>query len=309
METVLNKGTNNSPKDELKNMKIESPSKMVINRLKKNKLAMFGLVLLIIMIIFSFILPIFMPYGYNTQSELLKEAPKAGHYLGTDQYGRDVLTRLMYGGRISILVGVIAVVIEMLIGSLVGAIAGYYGGKVDSFLMNVTDIFLSLPFMPIVLISGSILSDLRLNPYLRIFALMFVLGVLSWPSIARLVRGEILSLREQEFMQATEALGLRDFRKIVVHLIPNVMPTIIVNATLGVANAIIMEATLSYLGVGVVEPIPSWGNLMSVATNLADFKKRIWLWLPPGLCILATVMAVNLLGDGLRDALDPKMKK
>lgn len=310
MEIVVkNKNTNNSPNKEIKKMKIETPTRMVINRLKKNKLAMFGLVLLIFMVIFSFVLPFFMPYGYNTQSDLVKKAPMTAHYLGTDQLGRDVLTRLMYGGRISILVGIIAVVIEMFIGSVVGAAAGYYGGKIDSLLMNITDIFLSLPFMPVVLIAGSVMSDLKLDPYVRIFALMFVLGVLSWPSIARLVRGEILSLREQEFMQATEALGLRDFRKIMVHLIPNVMPTIIVNATLGVANAIIMEATLSYLGVGVVEPIPSWGNLMDAATNLADFKKRIWLWLPPGLCILATVMAVNLLGDGLRDALDPKMKR
>lgn len=313
METTLNKkieNPDNSPKSNIKKDKtIESPSKMVIKRLRKNKLAMLGLAALIVMIIFSFVGPLFMSYGYNTQSEIVKKAPMAGHLLGTDYLGRDVLTRLMYGGRISIMVGVIAVVIEMIIGSLVGAMAGYYGGKVDSLLMNVTDIFLSLPFMPIVLIAGSIMSEMKLDPYVRIFALMFVMGVLSWPSVARLVRGEILSLREQEFMQATEALGLRDFRKIVVHLIPNVLPTIIVNATLGVASAIIMEATLSYLGVGVAEPIPSWGNLMNAANNLADFKKRAWLWIPPGVCILITVMAVNLLGDGLRDALDPKMKR
>ena len=185
MKTVLNNiDTSSSPNKETKKMKIETPTRMVINRLKKNKLAMFGLVLLIFMIIFSFILPFFMPYGYNTQSELAKKAPMAGHYLGTDQLGRDVLTRLMYGGRISILVGIIAVVIEMFIGSIVGAAAGYYGGKVDSFLMNITDIFLSLPFMPVVLISGSVMSDLKLDPYVRIFALMFVLGILSWPSIA-----------------------------------------------------------------------------------------------------------------------------
>ncbi|MGN0144054.1 MAG: oligopeptide ABC transporter permease [Clostridium sp.] len=292
-----------------KERKIESPSRIAIRRLSKNKLAMFGLVVLIFMICFSFIGPSFMPYGYNTQSDFVKQGPMAGYICGTDYLGRDILTRLMYGGRISILVGVISVVLEMVIGVLIGAAAGYYGGKIDTFLMTITDIFLSLPFLPVILIAASLMSDFKLDPQIRIIFLMLILAILNWPTVARLVRGEILSLREQEFMQATESLGLSDFRKIIHHLIPNVMPTVIVNATLGVANAIIMEATLSYLGVGVTEPIPSWGNLMEAANNLADFKNRPWLWIPPGVCILATVMAVNLLGDGLRDALDPKMKR
>jgi len=311
MENVIIKDIepkSNNPKT-TKEKSIESPSKIVMNRLKKNKLAMFGFILLIFMILFSFIGPVFISYGYNTQSNLIKSAPTAAHILGTDYLGRDVLTRLMYGGKISILVGIIAVVIEMVIGTLIGAISGYYGGRIDSVLMSITDVFLSLPFMPVILIAGSLMSDLRLDPEVRIFLLMFVMGILSWPSITRLVRGEILSLREQEFMQATEALGLKDIRKIVNHLIPNVIPTIIVNATLGVANAIILEATLSYLGVGVAEPIPSWGNLMNSANSIADFKNRAWLLVPPGVCILLTVMAVNLVGDGLRDALDPKMKR
>lgn len=313
MESTLNKKNhlgNHEPKNSNSESQfIETPSQMVLRRLRKNKLAMLGLILLIAMILFSFIGPFFIQYGYNTHTDSIKMPPMAGHILGTDYLGRDMLTRLMYGGRISILVGVISVIIEIVIGALIGAIAGYYGGKVDSILMTITDIFLSLPFMPVILILGSVMSDLKVSGNMRIFFLMFIIGVLSWPSVARLVRGEILSLREQEFMEATEALGLRDTRKILKHLIPNVIPTIIVNATLGVASAILTESALSYLGMGVTEPVPSWGNMMTVANKLVDFQKRQWLWLPPGICILITVMAVNLFGDGLRDALDPKKKR
>lgn len=302
MQGVINK------KDK-QNEVIETPGRMVLRRLLKNKLAMLGVVLLLAIILFSFIGPVFVKYGYNTQTDAVKMPPMAGHILGTDYLGRDMLTRLMYGGRISILVGVISVIIEIVIGALIGAIAGYYGGKIDSFLMAVTDVFLSLPFMPLILILGSVMSDLKVSGEMRVVFLMFILGILSWPSIARLVRGEILSLREQEFMQATEALGLRDIRKIVRHLIPNVIPTIIVNATLGIAGAILTESALSYLGMGITEPVPSWGNMMTVANKLADLQKRPWLWVPPGVSILLIIMAVNLVGDGLRDALDPKMKR
>lgn len=314
MESILNK-VNNEPnfnknkKLDKKSTTIDSPGKIVLRRLMKNKFAMIGFFLLIAMILFAFIGPLFLSYDFNTHSDNIKMPPMEGHILGTDYLGRDMLTRLMYGGRISILVGVISVIIEIVIGALVGAIAGYYGGKIDSILMEITDIFLSLPFLPIVLILGSILSDLKVNGFMRIFSLMVILGVLSWPSIARLVRGEILSLREQEFMQATEALGLKDTRKIINHLLPNVIPIIIVNATLGVASAILTESALSYLGLGVTEPVPSWGNMMTSANKLVDFQKRQWLWVPPGICILITVMSVNLFGDGLRDALDPKMKR
>lgn len=291
------------------NHEIESPGKLVIRRLKQNKFAMLGLGLLIFMILFSFVGPLISPYGYNDRSALVKVAPSFKHWLGTDYLGRDILTRVMEGGRISIAVGVIAVVISVVIGTLVGAVAGYYGGKVDAILMWITDVFLSIPFLPIVILIGSLLSDLKVTGKVRIFALMLMLGVLSWPSIARLVRGEILSLREQEFIQATESLGLKDTRKIIRHLIPNVVPTIIVNATLGVASAILTESALSYLGMGVVEPTPSWGNMISGINKSIDLQKRPWLWIPPGICMLVTVMAVNLFGDALRDALDPKKRR
>ena len=299
----------NVDKKDATNYEIESPGKLIIRRLKQNKFAMIGLALLIFMFIFSFIGPLLSPYGYNDRSALIKAAPSLKHWFGTDYLGRDVLTRVMVGGRISIAVGVVSVVISVVVGTLVGSIAGYYGGKIDYFLMAFTDIFLSIPFLPIVILMGSMLSDLKVNPNMRIVALMFMLGLLSWPSIARLVRGEILSLREQEFMQATESLGLKDTRKIIKHLIPNVIPTIIVNATLGVASAILTESALSYLGMGVVEPTPSWGNMISASNKAIDLQKRPWLWKPPGACMVITVMAVNLFGDALRDALDPKKRR
>ena len=299
--TVENKKT--------KNNEIESPGKLVIRRLKQNKFAMIGLALLIFMIVFSFIGPLLSPYGPNDRSALVKAAPSFKHWFGTDYLGRDVLTRVMVGGRISILVGVVSVVISVVVGTLIGAISGYYGGKIDYFLMAFTDIFLSIPFLPIVILIGSMLSDLKVGPEMRILSLMLMLGLLSWPSIARLVRGEILSLREQEFIQATESLGLKDTRKILRHLIPNVVPTIIVNATLGVASAILTESALSYLGMGVVEPTPSWGNMISASNKAIDLQKRPWLWIPPGLGMVITVMSVNLFGDALRDALDPKKRR
>lgn len=291
------------------NNDIESPGKLVLRRIRQNKFAMIGLGLLIFMFVFSCIGPFLSPYGYNDRSALVKAAPSFKHWFGTDYLGRDILTRVMVGGRISIAVGVVSVVISVVIGTLVGSIAGYYGGKIDYFLMAFTDIFLSIPFLPIVILMGSMLSDLKVDPNMRIVALMFMLGLLSWPSIARLVRGEILSLREQEFIQATESLGLRDTRKIIRHLVPNVIPTIIVNATLGVASAILTESALSYLGMGVVEPTPSWGNMISASNNNIDLQNRPWLWIPPGVCMLVTVMAVNLFGDALRDALDPKKRR
>lgn len=175
--------------------------------------------------------------------------------------------------------------------------------------MRIAEIFMALPSLPLLIILGAIMSDLKVPPPDRIYFLMLILGILSWPSLARLVRGQILTLREQEFMQATEALGLRDRRKIFRHLLPNTVPIIIVTATLGVAGAILSESALSYLGLGVVPPTPSWGNMISEANGLIEFRKRPWIWIPPGMCILITVVAINLIGDGLRDALDPKMKK
>lgn len=287
-----------------------SPWRLVIRRLRKNKLAMVGLGILIFMVLFSFIGPLLTPYRMETMNfAMKKQSPSSAYLLGTDLLGRDILTRLMYAGRISLLVGFVAVIIEIAIGGALGAIAGYYGGIIDTIIMRIVDIFLCIPFLPILIILGAMMSDLDVSPDKRIIYVMFIIGALSWPSIARLVRGQILSLREQEFMQAAEALGLKDSRKIFRHLIPNVIPSIIVSATLSIGGAIMTESALSYLGMGVTPPSASWGNMIQSVNNFIDLMERPWLWVPPGLCIFLTVMAINLLGDGLRDALDPKLKR
>lgn len=288
---------------------VMSPSKMALQKLMKNKMAMVGLAAVIVVILFSFIGPLFMKYDMNTQTNCIQQGPMVqGHILGTDKLGRDIMVRLMYGGRISILVGLVAVAIELSIGTLIGAISGYYGGKVDSFLMTFTEVWMTIPFLPVIIIMGTILSSLKVDSNIRVLFLILSMGVLSWGGIARIVRGEILTLREQEFIQATEALGLRDKRKILKHLIPNIIPILIVNATLDVGSFIAFEAALSYLGVGVSEPVASWGNMLQAANNQANLQKRAWLWLPPGICVLIISLGINLLGDGLRDALDPKKR-
>ncbi|WP_237691063.1 oligopeptide ABC transporter permease [Paenibacillus caui] len=293
-----------------KPLKVESPWKIAYRRFTRNKLALFGLIIVILMFLICFFGPMFSPYNlYDYKLIDKNKPPSAAHWLGTDKLGRDVLLRTMLAGRISLTVGLVATAITVFVGATIGAIAGFYRGIVDTLLMRIADIFLALPGLPILIILGTVLSDLKVDPGNRIYFVMLIIGILNWVTLSRLVRGQILTLREQEFMLATEALGLNDRRKIFRHLLPNTVPIIIVSATLGVAGAILAESALSFLGIGVVPPTPSWGNMISAANNLIDFRKRPWLWIPPGMCILITVTAINLIGDGLRDALDPKMKK
>ncbi|KAF6575544.1 oligopeptide ABC transporter permease [Paenibacillus sp. SEL3] len=287
-----------------------SPWRIAVRRFNQNRLALAGLVILILMVVICSFGPMISPYHLDDYRLADKNlSPNAKYWLGTDKFGRDILLRTMLAGRISLTVGLVATFISVMIGATLGALAGFYRKGVDTVIMRIADIFMALPTLPLLIILGAVLSDLKVDPSNRIYFLMLIIGVLSWTSLSRLVRGQILTLREQEFMQATEALGLRDRRKIFRHLLPNTIPTIIVTATLGVAGAIITESALSYLGIGVVPPTPSWGNMISAANNLIDFRKRPWIWVPPGMCILITVVAINLIGDGLRDALDPKMKK
>lgn len=239
----------------------------------------------------------------------VKAPPSKNHPLGTDQGGRDMFTRLMYGGRVSLLVGLCVVVVELLIGVTLGGIAGYYGGKIDMVIMRLVEIFYAIPFIPLMLIIASIMLQLRISPANKIYYIMFVMGILYWAGVARMIRGQILSLREMEYMQAAEALGLRTSRKIFKHLIPNVMPLIIVMATMDLGGIILTESTMSFLGVGVAAPYASWGNMVSAVTTSTVMKSNPWIWIPPGVCILVTVLAFNFVGDGLRDAFDPKMKR
>lgn len=289
---------------------IQTPWSMAIKQFRRNKLAILGAVIITLLVIVCFYGPVFSDYSLlKTDIIDAKLKPNAAHILGTDSSGRDILTRLMYGGKISIAVGFVVVLIEILIGTVVGGIAGYYGGKIDNILMRIVDIFLSLPFLPVVIILGAVMSDLNVSPQNRVFFVMIIIGVLYWPTMARMVRGQILSLREQEYMIAAEALGLKDRHKIIRHLIPNVIPTMIVTATLEIGNAILTESALSFLGLGVAMPYPSWGNMVQAVRDTNDFMLRSWMWVPPGLTIFVTVLAINFMGDGLRDAFDPKMKK
>ena len=236
-------------------------------------------------------------------------APSREHWLGTDRNGMDMLTRLMYGGRISLIIGFVVVFIEALIGVVLGGIAGYFGGWVDGLIMRIVDIFYCLPFLPIMIILGAAMDAANVPSFTRMMYMMITLGILGWAGVARLVRGQILSLREQEFMTATEACGIAPSRRIFRHLIPNVMPQLIVYMTMGLGTTIILEATLSYLGLGVRFPFASWGNIINDVNDTYVLTNYWFIWIPAGLLLLITVLAFNIVGDGLRDAFDPKMKR
>ena len=236
-------------------------------------------------------------------------SPSAEHWLGTDGNGMDMLTRLMYGGRVSLIIGFIVVFIAAGLGVIMGGISGYFGGWVDNLIMRIVDVFYCLPSMPIIIILGSAMDAMRLDPWIRMIYLMLILGFLSWPSIARLVRGQILSLREQEFMLATEASGISIPHRIIRHLIPNVMPQLIVSSTMSLGSTIITEATLSFLGLGVKFPFASWGNIISDVNNAYVMTNYWFIWIPAGICLLLAVLGFNFVGDGLRDAFDPKMNR
>lgn len=236
-------------------------------------------------------------------------SPSKAHPLGTDGNGMDVLTRLMYGGRVSLLIGFIVVAIETIIGVILGGISGYFSGWIDNVIMRIVDIFNCIPTTPLIIILGAMMDAMRVDPKLRMIYLMITLGILSWPGIARLVRGQILSLREQEFMTATEATGISVSRRIFKHLVPNVIPQLIVMCTMGLGDVIITESTLSFLGLGVKFPFASWGNIINAVSNVYVMTNYLFVWIPAGMCILITVLGFNFIGDGLRDAFDPKMKR
>lgn len=287
-----------------------SPGKIILKRLKKNKLAISGLVIMSLIILISIFGPIVSPYNMaDLDLANARAVPSLQHLLGTDEIGRDVFTRLMYAGRVSLAIGFFSVVVEVVLGSVLGVVSGYYGGIVDSIIMRIVDIILCIPQLPILMMLGALMLDLNIKSDNKMYVVMFIIGGLSWPTLCRIVRGEILSLREQEYMQAAEALGLKDRRKMFKHLLPNTLASIIVTATLGIGSAILTESALSFLGLGVTAPTPSWGTLIQTVQDLYALQHQPWLWMPPGLCILLTVVAINLLGDGLRDALDPKLKK
>lgn len=269
-------------------------------RFFRHKLAMFGLITLSLLIFVSVAAPLLTPHS-PTEIDLraIRQPPSADHWLGTDGTGRDVLTRIFYAGRISLSVGLVAVTISMIIGVIIGSIAGYAGGKVDMTLMRVTDVFMTFPSLVIIITVAAAMGP-------SVYNAMLVIGLLTWPSIARLVRGQFLTLREQQFVRAARSIGVTRGQIVFKHIFPNTVSSIAVALTIGVANIILLEASLSFLGLGVQAPTPSWGNMLRDAQSLNILEDMPWMWLPPGLMIALAVLSINFIGDGLRDALDPK---
>ncbi len=275
----------------------------VFFRLKKNRMAMLCLYILLIIILLCIIIPIISPYEIQTTNmEVKDQKPNLQHFLGTDLIGRDLFTRLFYAGRISLGIALAVVAVECVLGVVLGGISGFYGGIIDAIIMRIAEMFMSFPFMIICITFAAVFGNSINN-------LIFVLAVLNWPNIARIVRGQILILREMEYMEACEALGISDIRRIFKHLLPNVSAYIIVYATLGMASVILVETSLSFLGLGVSPPTPTWGNMIQEARNMLIIQQRWWYWVPPGIIIFISVMCFNILGDGIRDAIDPKMKR
>jgi peptide/nickel transport system permease protein len=274
----------------------------------RHKLALTGAIVVVLLVLGCIIYPEVSPFEIEKSSLRIRyQPPSSEHIFGTDDLGRDMLTRLFFGGRISLAIGLLSMLIAVTIGVTVGAIAGFYGGTLDNILMRLTDLMLTIPRLFLLIIMSVILRGIDW-PYLQeaggIAAITIVIGILSWMRIARLVRGAFLSLREKEFVEAARSLGLSNARIIIRHILPNAMSPVIVAATLGVAGAIISESGLSYLGFGVQPPVPTWGNMLRNAQD-EMMRGNMWMAIFPGLMIFITVLSINYMGDGLRDALDP----
>ncbi|MBI3998692.1 MAG: ABC transporter permease [Armatimonadetes bacterium] len=276
---------------------------LALRRFLRHRVAVAGLLVLVAISLMAVAAPVLAPHSPTAiDASGFQAAPSAAHPLGTDSVGRDVLSRLIYAARVSLTVGILAVAMYVVIGTTVGAIAGYYGGTVDLVLSRTMDVMLSFPPLIIILFAVSVFG----RPSL--WNVIIVLGLLGWPPVARLVRGQVLALRQQEFVQAARAVGATDRVVMARHLLPNAMAPVLVAATFGTANAILIEAALSFLGLGVQPPTPSWGNMLTDAQSLTVLERMPWLWAPPGFMILISVLTINFVGDGLRDALDPGLK-
>ncbi len=271
---------------------------------RRNRMAMAGMAVMLLLYVITLITPLIAPFDPAAQGDIVATrylSPSFEHLMGTDKFGRDIFSRVLYGARISLTIGFIAVGIGMVVGTILGALAGYFGKRVDTVIMRFTDMMLSIPRLVLLIVVIALFD----RP--DIWLVVVVLGLTGWMSIARIVRGEVLSLREREFVQAARALGMGDGRIIFRHIIPNTLAPIIVYATLGIGNTILVEAGLSFLGLGVQPPTPSWGNMISDGRDA--LITAWWIATFPGLAIVFTVTAFNLLGDGLRDALDPRLRR
>lgn len=282
--------------------KEDTPFQIIVKRFMKHRLAVAGSIFMLCIILIAIFAPAIAPKEPYQVYDEFSAPPSSDHLLGTDQVGRDIFTRLIYASRVSMMVGLGAVFIYSVIGTIIGAISGYFGGWVDIVLMRLTDVFMSFPSLMLILVVVSILGPNLLN-------IIMILGLLGWPSVARLVRGSVLSLKNVDFVKSGVVLGLSTPRILFQHILPNAIAPILVQATFGIAAAIIVEASLSFLGMGVQPPTASWGNMLTDAQSLTVLTTQPWLWVPPGIMIVLVVLAINFIGDGLRDALDPKTLK
>jgi len=272
-------------------------------RFCRNKLAIAGLVILVLFVLSAIFAPFLTPYDPNRANVRERnQPPSKEHPFGTDDMGRDILARTLYGGRISLSVGLVSVGISLSIGVVLGAIAGYFGGFVDTLIMRLADIFYSFPFLILAITISAIFGP-------SIYNTMIILGVLSWPGPARLLRAEFLKLKTTDFVAAATALGARPGRIMFRHILPNAFSPLLVSATLQVASSILSEAGLSFLGLGVPPPAPSWGNMLNRARPLHVLAGMPWMWIAPGIAIFIVVLSINFVGDGLRDAFDPKQEQ
>lgn len=322
-----------------KNVRLLSPTRMVIRRFFRSRLSIIGLCMLIFLFAFSWLGPVV----YNRWGEIEVDRvgrmeyetvpmdtengekfitiiaannginkladPSGDHILGTDEQGMDIFTRLMYGGRLSLTISFLSVFLTSALGIVLGGIAGYYGGTVDNIIMRICDVLMCLPTLPLMLIIGTVLDANKVPQEFYIYLLMGILSLFSWPGMARLVRGQILFLREQEYMVAAEAMGYSTPRRIFKHLIPNILPQILVSMTLSLGSMILYESTLSYLGLGVKIPYASWGTMIEASQRPEILQNYLNVWVPSGICIILAVLGFNFIGDGLRDALDPKQRR
>lgn len=279
---------------------MHSSSSKFWQRFYQNKLAVVGLVIIVIFILLAIFAPLLTPHDPNRANlRERNQPPSKEHWFGTDDMGRDILARTLYGGRISLSVGLVSVGISLTLGLTLGAIAGYFGGMVDIVIMRVADVFYSFPFLILAITISAIFGP-------SIYNTMIILGVLSWPGPARLIRAEFLKLKETDYVAAATALGAKPSRVMFRHILPNGFSSLLVSATLGVASAILSEAGLSFLGLGVPPPAPSWGNMLNRARPLHILATMPWMWLAPGIAIFVIVLSINFVGDGLRDAFDPR---
>ena len=321
-------------------VKLMTPMQMVLRRFFRSKLSIVGLIMIVALFLFCWLGPVIYTKWDSTEVDNtgkveytytpVKDAegnilfyqvvetgktnnffakPDSNHPLGTDKNARDVLARLMVGGRISLAISFLSVFAITLLGVIFGGISGYFGGAIDNIIMRICDILMCLPGFPILLIVGTLVEAAGIDLQYRIYYLMGFLTLISWSGTARLVRGQILSLREQEYMVAAEAMGYSTGRKIFKHLVPNVMPQLIVQMTLSLGSMILYEASLSYLGLGAPEEYAAWGTMINSANDVNILQNYFNIWGPPGICIIIAVLGFNFVGDGLRDALDPKMRR